>query len=113
MWDGGFLGRVEGREAIRRFFQGSSGRVRFAVHGISNPLIEIDGDRATGRWYLHQPMALRGDAGSHWLIAQYHDDYVRTAEGWKFAHVRVVTRAFTPYGQGFTEPLIADLPPRS
>ena len=110
VWDGGFMGRAEGREGIRAFFANASNLVGFAVHGVSNPLIEIDGDRATGRWYLDQPMAMKDAEAAFWFCAQYEDEYVRTAEGWKFQNVQVIARAFTPYEEGFGKTLLADLP---
>jgi hypothetical protein len=54
IWDGGLLGYNEGREVIRQFFRGSSQRIAFALHYIVSPLIEIDGDTASGTWYLWQ-----------------------------------------------------------
>lgn len=110
IWDGGFMGRAEGREGIRSFFANASKLVGFAVHGVSNPLIEIDGDRATGRWYLDQPMAMKNTELAFWFCAQYEDEYVRTPEGWKFQNVRITARAFTPYEEGFGRTLLADLP---
>lgn len=50
VWDGGVLGRFVGREAIRAFFVQCSKIVPFAIHQVTNPILEIDGDRATGRW---------------------------------------------------------------
>ena len=110
VWDGGFMGRAETRDGIRTFFANASSVVAFAVHGVSNPLIEVAGDTAKGRWYLHQPMVLHGEGGCFWFCAQYEDDYVRTDDGWKFQHVRVNARAFTPFEEGFGKVLLADLP---
>lgn len=110
VWDGGFMGRAETREGIREFFANASSLVGFAVHGVGTPLIEIDGDRASGRWYLHQPMVMKGTELAYWFCAQYEDEYVRTTEGWKFKHVNIIARAFTPYDQGFGKTLLADLP---
>ncbi len=110
VWDGDFMGRAETREGIRAFFTVASTIVAFAVHGVSNPLIEVAGDTAKGRWYLHQPMVLKGDGSCFWFCAQYEDDYVRTSNGWKFQHVRVKPRAFTPFEKGFGKVLMADLP---
>lgn len=110
IWDGGFMGRAETQEGIREFFANASNIVGFAVHGVSNPLIEVDGDRATGSWFLHQPMVIKGGDACFWFCAQYEDVYVRTADGWKFQHVLVKARAFTPYDQGFGKVLMADLP---
>ena len=110
IWDGGFMGYAETRSGIREFFANASNVVEFAVHGISNPLIEIDGDRATGRWYLHQPMTMNGTDACYWFCAQYLDDYVKVDGVWKFQHVRVIARAFTPYSEGFGKQLMAALP---
>src|SRR5262249_56279231 len=52
VWDGGILGRSEGREAIRQFFHGSSQRISYAVFCLKKKIIEIAGDSATGTWYL-------------------------------------------------------------
>ena len=110
VWDGGPLGYAAGREAIRTFFREAPSTVSFAVHTVTNPLIEIDGDAATGRWYLWQPMVLRGSDACRWLCAQYDDRYVRTADGWRFAHVKITVRAFSPYEDGFGKVLIGDMP---
>lgn len=110
IWDGGFMGRAETRDGIRTFFANASNIVGFAVHGVSNPLIEIDGDQATGRWYLHQPMVIKGAEACFWFCAQYEDLYVRTDDGWKFKHVLIKPRAFSPYEDGFGKTLLADLP---
>ncbi len=110
VWDGGMMGYAETQSGIREFFANASNLVGFAVHGLSNPLIEIDGDRATGCWYLHQPMVMKGTDAGFWFCAQYQDEYVRTSEGWKFKHVKIIAKAFTPYDEGFGKVLMADLP---
>jgi ketosteroid isomerase-like protein len=46
--------------------------------------IQLDGDTATGRAYLHELVRTRdGAEGSNYAV--YHDRYQRTPEGWKFA----------------------------
>ena len=104
------MGFAETRDGIRSFFANASNIVAFAVHGVGNPLITVDGDRATGRWYLHQPMTMKGTDQAFWFCAQYEDEYIRTDQGWKFKHVKVIPRAFTPYEEGFGKTLLADLP---
>jgi len=110
IWDGGMLGFAETREGIREFFVRASDVVGFAVHGVSNPLIEIEGDCARGRWYLHQPLTLKGTESCFWLCAQYQDEYVRTSAGWRFQHVKVIVRAYSPYEAGFGKQLMVELP---
>ena len=110
VWDGGFMGFAETRQGIHRFFANASNLVAFAVHGVGNPLIEIEGDQARGSWYLHQPMVMRGADQAFWFCARYEDEYLRTESGWRFASVKVLPRAFSPYEQGFGRNLMAELP---
>jgi ketosteroid isomerase-like protein len=46
VWESPALGRFEGREAIRTFFQGASGIFSFAIHYSLNGHIEMEGDTA-------------------------------------------------------------------
>lgn len=110
VWDGGMMGFAETRQGIYDFFAEASSIVGFAVHGLSNPIIEIDGDTAVGSWYLMQPMVMQGTTSAYWFSACYADTYVRTAEGWKFQHVKITERAFSPYEEGFGKTLMAALP---
>ncbi len=106
VWDGGKFGRCEGREAIRKFFEGAPKTLSFAAHQVMNPIIKIDGDHATGEWKLLQPCTLEGKHGASamWLIANYHDDYVRTPSGWRFQNLRVEILSFAPHQDGWSKP---------
>lgn len=110
IWDGGVLGRFEGREQIRAFFAGCSKTVSFAIHHLGNPVIEVTGDEATGHWFLLEPLVFAKGSQAFWMAARYHDRYVRTAPGWRFAHVRIELTMLSPYEVGFGKARIADLP---
>ena len=73
VWDGGMLGRSEGREAIRQFFRGSSQRISFAIHNILSPIIDITGETATGTWYLLQTCTYTNGNQAVLGAATYHD----------------------------------------
>ena len=87
VWEGGKFGKAEGRENIRRFFRHAPGVFSFAIHNVMNPRIEVEGDRATGRWYLMQPATREQGTEAVWLAAVYHDEYVRVAGKIGRAHV--------------------------
>ncbi len=105
VWDGGQLGRCVGREAIRGFFRGAPRFLSFAIHQVMNPIIKVDGDRATGEWKLLQPCTREGKDGPRamWLAANYHDQYVRTAAGWKYQNLKVDTLFFAPHDEGWVK----------
>jgi len=58
--------------------------IGFVRHHITNPLIELDGDRASARSYF----SVTSDNGPD-HSGTYDDKLVRTAAGWRFAHRRV------------------------
>jgi uncharacterized protein (TIGR02246 family) len=88
IWDGGNFGKAVGRENIRRFFRRATEIFPFAIHNVMNPQIEVDGDRATGQWYLLQP-ATRSGSQAVWLSAAYRDQYMRVDGKWMFKHCRL------------------------
>ena len=111
VWDGGPIGMHEGREAIRRFFQGSPNRVPWALHMVTNPIIEVDGDTATGQWYLWEPLvyALPGGDQAWWMSARYDDRYRRTPDGWKFERVAITMKLLAPYDRGWGAARVNDV----
>ena len=115
VWDGGFMGRFEGADAIREHFAGVSRIMEFAIHHVMNPIISLDSQNlnaASGRWYLWQPCTetTRGTTAL-WLAARYEETYRKTGEEWRFVTMTVNPRLFAPYEQGFAEiPFLAGGP---
>ena len=103
VWDGGLFGRFEGHAAIHEFFSGASKLISFANHYVTNPVIEVSGDTATGAWDLWQPMVSEPDTVACWLMAKYKDQYVRVADQWKFSVLEVHAKALSPYEQGLAK----------
>jgi hypothetical protein len=107
IWDGGPFGRYEGREAIREGFANAGARVKFAVHHTVNPIIDVDGDEATGDWLLWQPMVVPQNDQALWMGARYKDRYVRIAGTWLIKHLELRIHMMSPYELGFGKVLVA------
>jgi len=76
--------------------------VKFILHFITNPLIEVDGDNASGHW--HALMTMTGpDDQAYWALGLYIDTFVRTSEGWKFKDLRFEPAATSPYEMGWAK----------
>ena len=74
---------LAGQEQIRAFGRRVPEFVEFLVQNTHPGVIELHGDTATGRAYMHE--VGRGvDGQSHLNFAIYHDRYQRTDDGWKF-----------------------------
>ena|SRR5256886_9617954 len=72
-----------GRDEIRAGGERLQDLWDFFVQTTHPGTIQLDGDTATGRAYMHELMRLR-DGSSHVNYAIYHDRYQRTPDGWKF-----------------------------
>ena len=105
IWDGGSLGRADGRAAIHKFFSRAAEFFPFAIHNVMNPIIEVNGDSATGRWYLVQPLTRRENdrESAMWLTGRYEDEYVRVGDEWKFKRLKFITIFLAPYADGWAK----------
>jgi ketosteroid isomerase-like protein len=72
-----------GREQILAWRDRREALVDYFVQTTHPGTIQLDGDSASGRAYLHEVIHLR-DGSSHLNYAIYHDRYQRTGDGWKF-----------------------------
>ncbi len=101
VWDGPGV-RMAGKDEVRRFF-GERAAVtrRTSRHVITNIAIELTGpDTAVALSYLinyrHDSggeVVLPVPAGHPKYVGEYHDRFLRTADGWRFAE-RVFTNTF-------------------
>jgi len=71
-----------------RFVEGSRAaleQITATHHMFTNHLFQIDGDRATGKYYMHAQHLKRDAEGGvlHTLGGIYEDEFVRTDTGWK------------------------------
>ena len=93
VWDSGAFGGGQGHSEIRAFMATGAALMPFAFHHISNPLIEVDGDRATARW--HALLAVSAETQAKLHVGIYDDRLVRTADGWRFELLRFTLAAST------------------
>ncbi|SEL36688.1 nuclear transport factor 2 family protein [Streptacidiphilus jiangxiensis] len=73
-----------GREAILTGITWGQGLWEFFVQTVHPGFLQLDGDTASGRAYIHEFGRLK-DGTSHLNFAVYHDHYERTPDGWRFS----------------------------
>ena len=105
VWDGDAFGTYKGREAIRALFAEVPKTLPFVRHQLTNPIIHVDGERATGKRYLLQPTTMVSDDAprAFWGSAKYDEEYVKVAGEWKFQRLGVTLGFWTPYDQGWVK----------
>ena len=83
-WDLGRGRIMNGAEAIVEYWVGAMEGFDTVVQLAHNGQATVDGDRATGRWYISEHMQRR-DGTRGLLLAYYDDTYSVTAGEWRFA----------------------------
>ena len=78
------LGGIDrsGKDAIVAGFTEGIAHYELLVQIAPNGRIEIDGDTATGRWYILE-IARRRDGPTYQQVALCRDEYRRTVDGWR------------------------------
>lgn len=105
MFDGRTFGRVRGRREIADFPRSTQQQPSpFAVHYVMNPNIEVEGTKATGRWYLLEPCTMAvGSEQAVWGTVQYKEEYAKVGEEWRFKTVKLIPVFWTPFDQGWVK----------
>jgi len=73
----------------------------FIVHMLHNPIIDVDGDTASGRWYFEAPATSEGT--DMWIQGEYTDSYVREDGEWLFESVDTRFNYVAEYDDGWGE----------
>ncbi len=92
IWESADFGTARGHAEISELFANFRKMFNFSQHNIMNPVIEVDGDHATGIWYIMGPWTYRENDDEKWLALRYDDDYVKIDGEWKYQHLRVALR---------------------
>jgi hypothetical protein len=102
VWEASGVGRAEGRDAIKALLGGigRSGTIRNSAHHAINPIIEVDGDAATGDWRLIMLYtAYRANRSLQYrrIIGWYRERYARIVGRWHFQHLYCQVEEHAPY----------------
>jgi len=110
VWDGGpEFGRHVGTQAIKKFFTSASGSIVFAAHLVMNPIINVDGDKANGKWRLIMPCTVNNEQGiaeSKWLLSAYTEEYQRLDSQWLFRSLKVDSQFYAAHLEGWANQTI-------
>jgi len=96
--------QFQGTEGLHTFFGTVVAMgVTFCMHMVHNPIIEVKGDRATGRWYYEAPTTDASTGKAQWMAGTYFEEYVREKGEWKFSYIGTKWKYVTPYDEGWAK----------
>jgi hypothetical protein len=102
VWDTPGIARAEGRLAIHKLMTSirKRGIIRNSAHQVMNPIIEVDGDCATGRWrFLMMYTGNVGDGTTQAIrvLGWYREEYVRMEGRWYYQSLYASIEDNSPY----------------
>jgi ketosteroid isomerase-like protein len=110
-FDAGSLGRTEGKDAMKEVAEEVSGEeLLFTRHMRHNPVVDVDGDEATGKWYAEIP-SITGDGKAIWLQGIYELGFRRVDDEWKISRYTFDFTYARAYDRGWAEqPFVEGIP---
>ena len=108
-WVSDVFGTHVGREGIHAWFANVDEEIRWALHLMINPVVEIgpDGTRATGSFYLLELATMSspggGDPDAVIMTGKYADEFVKVDGEWKFKKIEVNFEQVSNLDQGWVK----------
>ncbi len=101
------MGAAVGPAAIEAMMKEITTQWHTAMHYMINPVIELKGDRADGKFTGLFAFTKALQAAPIWISNIYTDSYVRTAQGWRFQSVEIQTTFADPaFFAGYADKLV-------
>ena len=97
------LGSFDTKPALVAFLMGNAARNVMTRHQLQTPLIEVQGDRATGTWYMFGPATTVTESGpvALWMQGRYENEFVRTGGQWKFSRLKFSFNFLSSFDEGW------------
>ncbi len=104
------LGRYEGIENVCKLFKEVvASLLSYSAHMVGNPIIQVNGDEARGKWYVHVPLTGKANNMAGWLQGKYDEEYVKVNGEWKWKSMTTTFDFITPYDEGWVKTRMASI----
>ncbi len=108
VWDLSALS-AEGKADIVQLWEGAMAGFEFVAQIVHQGTLEIDGDQATGRWYLQENLKPVNSTEGRFSLGTYVDEYVKQEGRWLFSS-RKYHVFYSEEGEGVTAGAVTPIP---
>ena len=100
-----YAGTITTRTQLLKVLNAIAASRSMGCHQMLMPLIEVDGDKATGTWYMFGCGTSKRPEGeqANWVQSKYENEYVRVDGRWKLSHLKFILNFQTPYDEGWVK----------
>ncbi len=99
------LDDFEGRDELDGFIETVASQRGFMAHMFHNPIIDVDGEEATGEWYFEAALT-DTDGTALWAQGRYDDQYRRVDGDWKIHRTVTTYHYSTTYEGGWSNEVL-------
>jgi len=98
------FGHYEGKTEIAKFFgEDLPSAFSFMVHMVHNPVINVNGNHATGQWYYELPATNSATNEAIWISGIFKHEFIKVSGAWKFKRFTSHNYYITPYDKGWVQ----------
>jgi len=96
------FGVYQGKPAVSQFYREVVHSLwSYASHMVMNPVIEVNGSKASGIWRLHCVATTRKSNRAVWIQGNYAEEYVKTGGAWQWQSIVFKGDFYTPFDEGW------------
>jgi hypothetical protein len=77
---------------------------------VHNPVIHVEGDSASGAWYLTAHTTIQPMNQAVWVMGIYRDRFRRVKKEWKIASIQFEFKYYTPFEDGWAKTPMWEIP---
>lgn len=100
----GPFGKFKTRKELEQFFKEKMPvTIKFTIHRLCNPIIEVNGDTAKGIWYCEIPSTHIPTNTAILQSGTYYDEYIKEGKQWKHTKLDLVYSYITEFGEGWVK----------
>jgi hypothetical protein len=104
------FGVHKGKKALESFFKEFVPQaLSYSAHLVSNPIINVDNNTASGKWYFFVPCTFRQSQMPTWILGKYEEAYVKIADKWHWKSMIARFDFISPFADGWVKTPMANI----
>jgi SnoaL-like domain len=102
LWDISAFGKYASMQEVNEALKKIPEQMKFTYHFFTNPIIEVEGNKATGRWNVLAIYTMAN--GEDMILAGIEDDKYKKIEGrWWISEIVLTMAFFAPFKEGWSQ----------
>lgn len=94
-------GEFNGVKELEDFFKKFTDDITFSLQFGHNPIVKVNGDMATGDFYMTSSLTMKEGNQAAWVAGKYNDVFQKIDGKWYIKEIKVNFYYWTPFEEGW------------